>query len=60
MAATSAESLQAQVFGVGPIITYNTKIGDRSVSLKLKYLSEFDAKRRFESDVIAASFSINF
>lgn len=59
-AATSAESLQAQVFGVGPIITYNTKIGDKSISMKLKYLPEFDAKRRFESDVIAASFSINF
>ncbi len=59
-AATNAASLQAQVFGIGPIITYNTKFGDRSVSLKLKYLTEFDAKRRFESDVIAASFSINF
>jgi hypothetical protein len=59
-AAAGAASLQAQVLGVGPIITYNTKMGDRSVSLKLKYLTEFDAKRRFESDVIAASFSINF
>jgi hypothetical protein len=59
-AATGAASLQAQVFGAGPIITYSTKFGDTSISLKLKYLSEFDAKRRFESDVIAASFSINF
>jgi hypothetical protein len=48
------------VFGIGPIITYSTKIGDRSVSMKLKYLTEFDARRRFESDVIAANFSINF
>jgi hypothetical protein len=59
-AATNAASLQAQVFGIGPIITYSTKIGDRSVSMKLKYLTEFDARRRFESDVIAANFSINF
>jgi hypothetical protein len=59
-AATNAASLQAQVFGIGPIISYSTKIGDRSVSMKLKYLNEFDARRRFESDVIAASFSINF
>jgi len=58
--ATNAASLQAQVFGIGPIITYSTKIGDRSVSMKLKYLTEFDARRRFESDVIAANFSINF
>jgi hypothetical protein len=59
-AATNAASLQAQVFGIGPIITYSTKIGGRSVSMKLKYLTEFDARRRFESDVIAANFSINF
>jgi hypothetical protein len=30
------------------------------VSMKLKYLTEFDARRRFESDVIAANFSFNF
>jgi hypothetical protein len=59
-AATQAASLEAQVFGIGPIITYSTKVGDRSVTLKLKYLSEFDARRRFESDVIAASFSMSF
>jgi hypothetical protein len=59
-AATNAASLQAQVFGIGPIITYSTKIGGRSVSMKLKYLTEFDARRRFESDVIAANVSINF
>lgn len=59
-AATNAASLEAQVYGLGPIISYGAKIGDRSVSMKLKYLSEFDARRRFESDVIAVSFSINF
>jgi hypothetical protein len=59
-AATNAASLEAQVYGLGPIISYSTRMGDRSVSMKLKYLSEFDARRRFESDVIAASFSINF
>lgn len=59
-AAANAESLEAQVYGIGPIITYATKIGERSVSLKLKYMNEFDARRRFESDVVAASFSMNF
>ena len=57
---TNAESLQASMQGFGPIITYATRIGDRSVSMKLKYLTETNARRRFESDVLAASFSISF
>ena len=50
-ALTGAESLQARVFGLGPIVTWNTKLGDMPLSLKAKYIPEFDAKRRFESDV---------
>ena len=58
--ATNAQSLQASVQGFGPIITYSGKIGDTAVSMKLKYLTEVNAKRRFESDVISASFNIAF
>jgi len=57
---TGAESLQASVQGMGPIITYGTRIGDAAVSMKLKYLQELNAKRRFESNVWSASFSISF
>lgn len=57
---TNAESLQASLQGIGPIITYGTKIGGRAVSMKLKYVSEMNARRRFESDVVAASFNIAF
>lgn len=48
---TGVESLQARVFGVGPIVTWSTKVGNMPLSLKAKYVPEFDAKRRFESDV---------
>ncbi|MDJ0859614.1 MAG: transporter [Dinoroseobacter sp.] len=44
------DSLQARVFGLGPIASWSTTIGDRPVSFKAKYISEFGAKRRFESD----------
>ena len=50
--ALGAESLQARVFGVGPLIGYSTKIGDSNVSMKLKYIYEFGAKRRLESNVV--------
>lgn len=57
---TGASSLQASVQGLGPIISYNTKMGDTAVSMKLKYIQEVNAKRRFESNVWSASFNIAF
>lgn len=49
-ALVGADSLQARVSGIGPILTWSTKIGNAPVTLKAKYISEFGAKRRFESD----------
>ena len=43
-------SLQARVFGLGPIVTWSTEIGNAPLSFKAKYIKEFGAKRRFESD----------
>ncbi len=57
---TNAQTLEASVWGLGPIVTYSTKIGGRPVGFKLKYLTEFEAQRRFESDVVTASVSIAF
>lgn len=59
-AATGAQSLQASMQGLGPIVTYATKIGGTAVSMKVKYIQEYNAKRRFESDVVAASLNISF
>lgn len=49
-AQVGAQSLEAEVYGIGPIVTWSTKIGDRPVSLKAKYITEFGARRRFESN----------
>jgi len=57
---TGAESLQARVFGIGPIVTWNTKVGDMPLSLKAKCVPEFDAKRRFESDVFRITLGLTF
>jgi len=43
-------SLEARVFGLGPIVTWSTEISGVPISLKAKYISEFGARRRFESD----------
>lgn len=57
---TNAESLQASMQALGPIITYSTKVNGTAVSMKLKYLQEFNARRRFESNIWAASVNIAF
>ena len=55
-----AESLQARVFGIGPIATYSTTFGETPVGFKLKYSYEFEAKRRFESNIVWGSINFSF
>lgn len=58
--AYGAKSLEARVFGAGPLLTYSTKVGGHSLSFKAKYTHEFGAKRRVESDVLQASVAFSF
>jgi hypothetical protein len=60
-AALGAESLQARVAGAGPIVTYSGgQLFGADLSLKAKYVTEFGAKRRFESDVFTVNVSLAF
>jgi hypothetical protein len=60
-AALGADSLQARVAGAGPIITYSGgKLFGADVSLKMKYVTEFAAKRRFESDIFTVNLTLAF
>ncbi|WP_282169991.1 SphA family protein [Ruegeria atlantica] len=47
-----ADSLEASVYGLGPIVTWSTQVGQTPISIKAKYIKEFGAKRRFESDKV--------
>jgi hypothetical protein len=59
--ALGADSLQARVAGIGPIVTFSGgQLFGGDVSLKMKYVSEFSAKRRFESDVVTVNMTIAF
>ncbi len=55
-----ADSLQARIFGIGPLIGYSTKIGDNMLSMKVKYIHEFGALRRVEGDVVWGNVTIGF
>ncbi len=58
--ALGADSLNARVLDVGPIVTYNGKMGGVPVSLKLKYTHEFAAKRRFENNILWLNLGVSF
>lgn len=57
-AALGAQSLKARVYGLGPIVTYSTKIGERSLTIKSEYDTEFSGKRRFEGDSFQLTFAL--
>lgn len=60
-AALDAESLQARVAGAGPIVTYGGgQLFGADVSLKMKYVAEFAAKRRFESNILTVNLALAF
>ncbi|WP_299349976.1 transporter [uncultured Shimia sp.] len=55
------DSLRAQVFGVGPVISYSgPTIFGNDATLKLKYFTEFGAKNRFESDTLWFNIAFSF
>lgn len=54
-------SLRAQVFGAGPVISYSgATIFGKDATLKLKYFTEFGAKNRFESDTLWFNLAFSF
>lgn len=55
-----AKTLSARVFGIGPAISWSTKVGDVGVNVKAKYIHEFGAMRRFEGDAIFGNISFAF
>lgn len=60
-AALGARSLQAQVTGAGPLVTYSGgELFGGDMSLRAKYVKEFGAKRRLESDVFTFSLSLAY
>lgn len=49
-AALVANDLTARVFGLGPVVSYSTKIGDVGVTLTGKYLKQFGAEKFIEGE----------
>jgi hypothetical protein len=59
-AALEADSLNARFFGAGPLITYMDELFGKPTGLKLRCITEFDTKWRFENDMIWLSMNLPF
>ncbi len=53
-------SLKGRVYGVGPALNYNTKLGGHGIVLLARYYTEFDAKRHFEGNLALVSATLRF
>jgi hypothetical protein len=58
--AVGAKSLQARVFGAGPVVQYNSKIGSVPVSVEGKFIQEFGTRRRLESQMFWMTLGASF
>jgi hypothetical protein len=54
------DSLSARVYGAGPVVNYATTFGDVPVTIEAKYITEFGAENRLESDSLWLSVGITF
>jgi hypothetical protein len=55
-----SDALKAQLFQVGPVISYSTKIGEVGVTFTGKYFSQFEGKGVFEGDSGWARLNLSF
>jgi hypothetical protein len=53
-------SFRAQDAGLGPVISYITKVGGKDLLAELKWLHEFDVKRRLEGDTVFLKVIVKF
>jgi hypothetical protein len=59
-AADALNGFRGKAFGVGPIFTYSTKIGDSSLDLNARWVHEFENEKRLEGNLFALSASYKF
>lgn len=51
---------KAMTTGLGPVLSYNKKIGEHSVTGELKWLHEFDTRKRLEGDTVFLKLLVSF
>jgi hypothetical protein len=49
-----------RAFGIGPIVTYSTKLGKSHLDLSARRTHDFDVSKRVEGDALNLSASLKF
>ena len=59
-AADALDGFEGEAFGVGPILTYATKIGEHPLQFNARWIHEFENEKRIEGDLFGFSASYSF
>ncbi len=51
---------KATTAGVGPVVSYTSKLGDQDVLAELKWLHEYHTKNRLEGDTVFFKAMVKF
>lgn len=51
---------KAMTTGLGPVLSYSSKLGNHSITGELKWLHEFDTRKRLEGDTIFFKLLVSF
>ncbi len=49
-----------RAFGIGPVVTYSTKLGKSQLDLSARWVHDFDVSKRFEGDGFNFTASLKF
>lgn len=58
--ADKLDGFSGRGFGIGPILTYSTKLGDSHLDLNARWVHEFGAEKRFEGNVFGLTAGLKF
>jgi len=58
--ANSALAVEGGLGGIGPIITYSTKIGKSHLDFNARWIHDFDVSNRFEGEGFNLTASLKF
>jgi hypothetical protein len=59
-AANALNGFVGRAFGIGPIVTYSTKLGKSYLDFSARWIHDFDFSKRVEGDAFNFSASLKF
>lgn len=58
--ADALDGFSGRALGIGPILTYSTKVGDHMLDFNARWIHEFEVKRRMDGDAFSLAATLKF